>query len=180
MLAVRMAETSLLHETGSVHLSICRASPFSLSRASTLSLSLSLFHCRRCRSAVIGARHLSRSSARRCTDFYRFAVYASPLNDWILVTLAFFIYPFSCQIFIIALLRLRAVTVFFFPVLSFFLRFAIVLPKRITSTPGGISRKDNVNEYEMQRKDNVNEYERQRELNIQQTIENFRNLEYRG
>ncbi|KAJ8427219.1 hypothetical protein Cgig2_028743 [Carnegiea gigantea] len=41
-------------------------------------------------------------------------------------------------------------------------------PKRITSAPSGISRKDNVNEYEMQRKDNVNEYERQRELNIQQ------------
>ena len=41
-------------------------------------------------------------------------------------------------------------------------------PKRITSAPGGVSRKDNVNEYEMQRKDNVNEYERQRKLNIQQ------------
>ncbi|KAJ8426230.1 hypothetical protein Cgig2_009674 [Carnegiea gigantea] len=53
-------------------------------------------------------------------------------------------------------------------------------PKRITSAPGGVSRKDNVNEYEMQRKDNVNEYERQWELNIQQTIENFRNLEYKG
>ncbi|KAJ8439629.1 hypothetical protein Cgig2_021005 [Carnegiea gigantea] len=39
-------------------------------------------------------------------------------------------------------------------------------PKRITSAPAGVSRKDNVNEYEMQWKDNVNEYERQRELNI--------------
>ena len=49
-------------------------------------------------------------------------------------------------------------------------------PKRITSAPGGVSRKDNVNEYEMQRKDNVNEYERQRELNIQQNNRKLQEL----
>ncbi|KAJ8423608.1 hypothetical protein Cgig2_003772 [Carnegiea gigantea] len=49
-------------------------------------------------------------------------------------------------------------------------------PKRITSAPGGVSRKDNVNEYEMQRKDNVNEYKRQRELNIQQNNRKLQEL----
>ena len=52
-----------------VHLSICRSSTF-LPLSCFHSLSRSLFHCRRRRSAVVDASLLSRSSARRCSGKY--------------------------------------------------------------------------------------------------------------
>ncbi|KAJ8431360.1 hypothetical protein Cgig2_002083 [Carnegiea gigantea] len=45
-------------------------------------------------------------------------------------------------------------------------------PKRITSSPGGISRKDNINEYEMQRELNIQQNNRKlQELRIQRMMQ---------
>ena len=72
-----------------VHLSICRSSTF-LPLSCFHSLSRSLFHCRRCRSTVVGANLLSRhllvgAPVSISPDFYRFAIYTSPLSDWVFI-----------------------------------------------------------------------------------------------
>ncbi|KAJ8439678.1 hypothetical protein Cgig2_022206 [Carnegiea gigantea] len=120
--------------------SLKHLSRLTLSPSLVLPLSLS------CSSTIVGAGLLSSVSvcchrpvfcvahllvgapASISPDFYRFAAYASPLSDWATMY--------------ITLENLRN----------------MARPKRITSAPGGVSPKDNVNEYEMQWKDNVNEY----------------------